>query len=76
MTELPQRINENAKRMIIVVSGKTGHFKMIVRPKWHTQVGARKSVGAEITNPPLDWTDFVMKNQPVIPKEVWDEIRL
>jgi len=76
MTDLPKRMNVEAKRLMVVVSGKAGHFKMKVRPRWHTCDGARRSVGVEIMTLPLGWTEFVMNCEPVPPEVGWGEIHL
>jgi hypothetical protein len=76
MTDLPKRLDGDVKKMIVVISGKGGHFKMSVRPKWSTSDGLRKSVGAEISNTPWGWTEFVMNFEPVFHDDVWGEVRL
>jgi hypothetical protein len=76
MTDLPKRLNGDATKMTIVISGKSGHFKMNVRPRWYTHGGVRKSVGVEIIDAAPDWREFVMSFEPVLQKDVWGEIRL
>jgi hypothetical protein len=75
IADLPMRLNGDAKKMTVVVSGQGRHFKMNVRPRWSTKDGLRKSVGAEITNAPWGWTEFVMNVEPVF-HDVWGEVRL
>ena len=76
MTDLPKRINGDAEKMTIVVSGRAGHFKMNVRPRWYTRGSARRSVGVEIMDVPWGWNEFVKNFEPVFHKDVWDQIRL
>lgn len=76
LTDLPKRLNGAARKMTVVVSWKGEHFKMDVRPRWFTEDGAGKYVGVEITNAPWSWTEFVMKFEPAIEKDVWDTIHL
>jgi hypothetical protein len=76
MSDLPKRLNADADKMTIVVSGKGGNFKMNVRPRWYCHGNARKSVGAEIENIPVGWAEFVMNFEPVLNEDVWGEIRL
>lgn len=64
MTDLPQRIDETAARMTIVINGHGQNFKMLIRPKWSQKMGLRKTVGFEILNTPYEWTDFVLKIEP------------
>jgi hypothetical protein len=76
LTDLPKRLNGSVKKMTIVVSAKGQHFKMNTRPRWYADDGATKSVGAEILNTPLGWTEFVMDFEPAMHKDVWGLIRL
>jgi hypothetical protein len=76
MTDLPQQINGDAKRMTIVISAKEGHFKMNIRPRWYTHDSATRSAGVEIITVPLGWTEFVMNLEPELHKDEWVEIRL
>jgi hypothetical protein len=76
LTNLPKRLNLSVKKMTIVVSVKGQHFKMNARPRWYTDDGATKSVGAEILKTPWGWTEFVIGLEPIIHKDVWSEIRL
>jgi hypothetical protein len=76
LTDLPKKLNGSVSKMIVVVSAKEQHFKMSIKPRWYTDGGVTKSVGALILNAPLGWTEFVMGFEPVIQKDVWGEIRL
>ena len=76
MTDLPKRINGDAEKMTIVVSGRAGHFKMNVRPRWYTQGGARRFVGVEIMDVPRDWIEFVMNFEALLHNDIKGEIRL
>lgn len=67
---LPKRINNKAKKIMIVVAGEGYNFKMNVRPRWSTFDNRDKSIGAEIINPPWAWTEFVMSMEPKI-DDVW-----
>jgi hypothetical protein len=76
ITDLPKRLDTEAKKMTIVVSVHGGHFKMKVRPRWSVRDGLRKNVGVEISNAPWGWTEFVMEFEPVFNDDVWGEVRL
>ena len=76
MTDLPKRVNEQSKKITVVVSGHGRNFKMITRPKWSEKTGLRKALGLEIINTPWEWTDFVMKFEPKDNKDVWETINL
>ena len=76
LTDLPEKLNASVKNMTIVISTKKQHFKMTAQPRWYTDGEGTKSLGAEIVNIPLAWTEFVMGFEPLLPKDVWGEIRL
>lgn len=64
VTNLQQRKSGQPARMTFVISGQGENFKMTVRPRWSVLEGAGKSVGAEIVDPPLRWTEFIMNFEP------------
>jgi hypothetical protein len=76
MVDLPKKLNVRTQKLIAVISSRNQHFKMGMRPKWFTEGDGSKSVGTEILNPPWEWMDFVIRFEPTITKDVWDEIRL
>ncbi len=76
LKDLPKKINMEAKRMTVVISGQGGHFKMYVRPKWSVAKGLEKDIGVEISNAPWGWTEFVMGFEPVFNDDIWGEIHL
>jgi hypothetical protein len=76
IADLPKRLNGDATKMTIVISGRGGHFKMDVRPRWYTHGGVMKSVGVEIIDATPNWREFVTNIEPALQKEVWNEIRL
>ena len=75
MSDMPKKLNDNVKKMTVVVSGKGEHFKMSVRPRWSTKNTPKKTVGAEILNAPWGWTEFVMNFEPSH-GNAWGEIHL
>ena len=60
MSGLPLQLDQDAKRLSIVVSGHNKHFKMVATPKWTKENQLRKDVGVELVNAPWGWTEFVM----------------
>ncbi len=76
MVDLPKRLDERTFKMTVVVSGEGSHFKMLVRPRWSSLDGMRKTVGFEIMNTPWEWTEFVMGYEPKVEKDVWGEAHL
>jgi hypothetical protein len=75
MTDLPKRLNGSVIKMTIVVSAQGRRFKMNVSPRWYSDEGSTKSVGAEVFNPPPNWIEFVTNVEPIL-HDVWGKIRL
>ena len=76
MTGMPKRLNEDAERMTVVVSGNVGRFTMNVRTKWYTHGDARRFVGVEILDVPKDWIELVMNFEAILHQDVKGEICL
>ena len=76
MDDLSRKLNENVRKMTIVVAGQGKRFKMSARPRWSTTEGHKRVLGAEILNPPWGWTEFVMAFEPVAHDEVWGTVKL
>jgi len=75
LADIPKKLDEKAKTLSIVVSGKGQHFKMRAKPRWAQGTSFSKKVGLEIVNASWGWTEFVMKFEPVC-DDIWGEIRL
>jgi hypothetical protein len=75
MADLPKRLNDKTRKLIVVVSGPGINFKMAVRPKWTVDNGLQKVVGVEILNTPWAWTEFVSRHESE-PEDVAWEINL
>lgn len=60
MTNLPRKAGGEARRMSVIVSGPKHRFKMQVTPKWTTDKGCGKTIGAEILSPPPGWAEFII----------------
>ena len=61
MTDLPKSFCGQASSMTAIISGQGKYFKMIVLPRWANTDDESQSVGAEIIDPPSNWTEFVVK---------------
>lgn len=72
MSDLPKRLNDKTRKMIVVVSGPGVNIKMAVRPKWTVETGLQKMVGVEILNTPWAWTEFVSSFESEPEDEVWE----
>ncbi len=64
MRDLPKKINQNAHRYSIVISGDGKNFKLLARPRWNEDEQRRKTIGVEIINAPWGWTEFVISKEP------------
>ncbi len=62
--------------MTVVVSGQGKNFRMNIRPRWTKTDGVSKSIGAEILNPPWEWTEFVMSREPKVDHDAWATVAM
>ena len=76
VNDLPAKLDQNAKRLSVVVSGKGRNFKMVGRPRWTEAGKFKKNIGVEIVNAPWGWTEFVMSMEPQVGMSWLDEIRI
>ena len=72
LSDLPQRVDDSARKMTIVVTGHGRNFKMLVRPRWSEKEGIRKKIGCEIVTIPWEWTDFVSTFEPKDDEDIWN----
>jgi hypothetical protein len=49
---------------------------MHVIPKWTSDKGSGKTLGAEIMSPPLGWAEFIMSLEPKQKADVWGVVSL
>ncbi len=75
MVDLPKRLNDQAQKMTVVISGKGSNFKMLVRPCWSDVDGMRKSIGFEIISIPYEWMEFVTSFEPKAEEDAWAGVR-
>ena len=64
LNDIPKRLNHNASKLSVVVSGNGKNFKMQAIPKWACENGHYKNVGIELVNVPFSWTEFVIGFEP------------
>ena len=72
LRDVPNRLDHQARRISVVLSCNGSSFKMMTRPCWTEQNGSGKSVGLEILNAPWQWTEFVIRHEPVN-EDPWGE---
>ena len=75
LDSIPLKLDDRAKHLSIVVSGRGKNFKMKARPRWTQKQTYSKNLGVEILNAPYGWTEFVMDFEPE-KKDVWGTIAL
>lgn len=75
MKDLPNKLDQKAKRLSIIVSGHGKNFKLLARPRWSDENGYRKDLGVELINAPYGWTEFVMDFEPKS-DDVWGEVHM
>lgn len=62
--DVPKKLDEKAKQLSLVVSGKGKHFKMNAQLRWALGKTFSKEVGLEIIQAPPGWEEFVMDFKP------------
>jgi len=60
MVNLPRDMNCNVRQIRVFITGRDQKFKLQVNPRWTKVKGCGKTLGAEIQDPPLGWTEFVL----------------
>ncbi len=76
MTDLPRKMKGETRKIKVIVTGRGERFKMQVIPKWISDKGCGKTLGAEIMSPPLGWAEFIMSLEPKQEADVWDRVSL
>jgi hypothetical protein len=70
INDLPVEIDDNLRVWSLLVNGGGVVHKLFVSPRWSVVDGQKKSVGVEILDPPLGWTEFV----PEIPESPYYQL--
>lgn len=65
LSNIPITLDQNAKRLSIVVSGHGKNFKMLAIPRWTLAGAYKKNIGVEIVNAPWGWTEFIRSMEPL-----------
>jgi hypothetical protein len=76
MTDLPRKMKGESRKLKVIVTGRGESFKMHVIPKWTSDKGSGKTLGAEIMSPPLGWAEFIMSLEPKQKADVWGVVSL
>jgi hypothetical protein len=64
LQDIPNRLNQHAEKLSVVISGGGQNFKIKARARWTEQQKYSKNIGLEIVNAPWGWTEFVMEKEP------------
>jgi hypothetical protein len=73
--DIPQKLDDQAKKLSLGISGNGGNFKMQSIPKWASGDGLGKKLGIELVNIPHNWTQFVMELE-ARPVDAWGYMSL
>lgn len=60
LKDLPADIDDTIRTWSVLVNHQGTTYKLSAVPKWSTLDGQKKSVGVEILDAPLEWTDFLI----------------
>lgn len=70
LTNIPQELNNQGKKLSVIVSAKGQDFKMLVEPKWMSANSTERKMGMVILDAPLEWTMFIMNCEPS-EEDIW-----
>jgi len=65
MTDLPRNMQGETRKIKVTINGRGISFRMQVMPKWSSNKGCGKTLGAEILSPPIGWAEFIMNLETV-----------
>ena len=75
LDDIPNKLNDQAMKLTVIVSANGKNFKMIAIPKWVDENNRSKSMGIEILNPSPKWSDFVKQHEPTeIDDDIWTSV--
>lgn len=74
IVDLPEKITAAASSYTVVISGPDLSYKMTVMPRWWANDIYSKSVGIHIENPPLGWTNSIIRLEPKA-EDVWSSVK-
>lgn len=64
LDDVPKKLNNQSKKLTVIVSTEGKNFKILAIPKWVSENNYSKSMGIEILNAPSAWSDFVRQHEP------------
>lgn len=67
---VPQRFQEQGKKLTVTVCAKDRDFKMQVESKWVSGKGSLNKMGVELLSPSFVWNIFVMIYEPA-EEDIW-----
>ena len=70
LSDMPRKLHVKDKKFLVVMSCRGHRFKVQAQSRWEAKQGLDMILGAEITNAPWAWTEFVSSMEP-IQDEVW-----
>lgn len=70
ITDLYRLFDTLGKTLTLNITMKEKLFRLLVKPRWHVQHGATKTIGTEIIHAHSGWKDFVIKNEPLAQRDV------
>lgn len=65
LDNIPKKLNNQARKLTVIVSANGKNFRMLAIPKWVGENNRSKSMGIEILNPSPKWSNFVKQHEPI-----------
>lgn len=75
LQDVSKKIDQDARRLSVVISSHDKYFKMLARVRWSEEKGPVKNLGLELINTPWNWTEFVMEKEPT-PDDPWGQVNI
>ena len=64
LDEIHQKLDGNADILSVIVDGRGGRFRLLIKQKWEIGDGLMKTIGGQIENDPWDWAEFIQRLEP------------
>lgn len=70
LVHVPKKFNDQAEKLILIVSDNKKNFRIVATPRWVRENTVDKSMGVQIFSAPLNWSSFIRRNEPK-ENDVW-----
>lgn len=68
LEDVPKRLDDTSAQVSVIIASGTANFKLKAKKRWTKPQAFSKMIGFELTDAPLGWAEFVMKNESLLHK--------